>query len=388
MHGCSSLFRRLRLRATRTQWLQPLGSRQRTVAGWFPDSQDWAPEGPLPRLCPGPRSSRPCTFVSLFVSPGDSLPLRRRSLCHPARASEAPPLSPEPKEARPPHRVSWIEGIPGGPPCWPLRTPSSESSPLSEALLLLPPPIPELDSLSASSVEDEGDGPAPAAPQKKRRPSSAALPYKVLHRLSAVGSALSGLLSPERRLAHRVQELAQEPTSYLGGLVQSFVGHVLRGAGGRHPTSTDLLQEIRQMLSCFKGYLCESSELRAAADHGEAEELDLGMGAPGAQSWVGRGGVRISWFREVAASSGGSGRCGSTCWVSARPSGAERWVLAVLGCKVAAFCRRSGFDCDSAGRPNRALDRPGPACFSCGVDVRLGGKTRKSWGGLSPAEFA
>ncbi|KAJ6663751.1 hypothetical protein lerEdw1_009830 [Lerista edwardsae] len=226
---------------------------------------------------------------------GDPLPLRRRSFCHSlawrgsAQAPEAPPLSPEPKEVRSPHRVSWIEGVPAtttmAPPSWSLATPSSEPSLPSETLLL--PPIPELDSLSVSSVEDEGEGPtlaAPAAGQKKRRPSSAALPYKVLHRLSAVGSALSGLLSTERRVVHRVQELAQEPASYLGGLVQSFVGHILRGAGARHPTSTDMLQEIRQMLSSFKGYLCESAELRAVASHSEAEELDLGGNSSGSST--------------------------------------------------------------------------------------------------------
>lgn len=144
---------------------------------------------------------------------------------------------------------------------------------------MLLPLIPELDSLSVSSMEDEGDTLALASAtmsQKQRRSSSAALPYKVLHRLSAVGNALSGLLSTERRISNRVQELAQEPTSYLGGLVQSFVGHILRGAGMRHPTSTDMLQEIRQMLSSLKGYLCESSELRVVADHIEAEDLDLG----------------------------------------------------------------------------------------------------------------
>uniref|UniRef100_A0A8D2LGM6 Uncharacterized protein n=1 Tax=Varanus komodoensis TaxID=61221 RepID=A0A8D2LGM6_VARKO len=142
------------------------------------------------------------------------------------------------------------------------ETPSSES----------------LDSLSISSVEDEGEGasPASAAPQKRNRHSSSLLTYKVLHRLSAVGSAFSGFLSAERRVSKRVQELAQEPSSYVGGLVQSFVGHILRGAGARHLTSTEMLQEIRQMISNLKGYLCESSELRAVCEHSELEEMDLG----------------------------------------------------------------------------------------------------------------
>uniref|UniRef100_A0A8C3I0P1 VPS9 domain-containing protein n=1 Tax=Chrysemys picta bellii TaxID=8478 RepID=A0A8C3I0P1_CHRPI len=125
----------------------------------------------------------------------------------------------------------------------------------------------------ASSVEEEADA-HPATPRKKHQ--SAALPGRVLHRLSAVGSALTSFLSAERRLAKRVQELTQEPASYVGGLVQNFVGHVLRGGAARHPTSTDLLQEIRQMISSLKGYLCESSELQDAWEYGDLEELDLG----------------------------------------------------------------------------------------------------------------
>nr|XP_028595674.1 LOW QUALITY PROTEIN: ras and Rab interactor-like protein [Podarcis muralis] len=207
-------------------------------------------------------------------------PLHRSLACSSSEAvSEEPPLSPDPhlKEIKSPHRVSWIEGIPTmPPPAWPLQKSSSESSLLSENILL--PPIPELDSLSVSSVEDETEGllAAAAAQQKKQRRSSSALSYKVFQRLSAVGSTLSGFLSAERRVSKRVQELAQEPSSYVGGLVQSFVGHILRGAGKRHATSTVLLQEIRQMISNLKGYLCESSELHVVCEHSEAEEMDLG----------------------------------------------------------------------------------------------------------------
>ncbi|XP_062996266.1 ras and Rab interactor-like protein [Elgaria multicarinata webbii] len=200
-------------------------------------------------------------------------------------ALEEPHSSPDllQKEIRSPHRVSWIEGVPAeSPPGWPLKKSNSESSLLSESMLL--PPIPELDSLSISSVEDEGDGlPLTAATsQRRQRRSSAMLTYKVFQRLSAMGSALSGFLSAERRVSKRVHELAQDPSTYVGGLVQSFVGHILRGAGTRHPTSTDMLQEIRQMISNLKGYLCESSELRTICEHSEEEEMDLGCVVEGA----------------------------------------------------------------------------------------------------------
>ncbi|XP_032083543.1 ras and Rab interactor 2-like [Thamnophis elegans] len=188
-----------------------------------------------------------------------------------------PPWSPtvSQKETRAPHRVSWVEGISAEAfPC--LKKARSESLLLNDSLLL--PLIPELDSLSISSVEDEGEGPPTTpSPQKRRRPSSVTFTHKVLHRLSAMSSALTGFLSPERRVAKRVQELVQEPTSDVGGLVQNFVEHIQRGAGSWHPTSTDMLQEIRLMISNLKGYLVESSDLRAAyCEYGDAEELDLG----------------------------------------------------------------------------------------------------------------
>ncbi|KAL8219857.1 UNVERIFIED_CONTAM: hypothetical protein K2H54_035046, partial [Gekko kuhli] len=167
--------------------------------------------------------------------------------------SEEPPASPDllQKEAKSPHRVSWIEATSATAlPCCPPKESGSEPSPLQEPLVL--PPIPELDSLSLSSMEDDGDSLPLTASHKKRRSSAATLTHKVRHRLSAVGSTLGGLLSAERRISNRVQELAQEPTSYLGGL------------------------EIRQMISNLKGYLGESSELRAVCEHGETEEMDLG----------------------------------------------------------------------------------------------------------------
>nr|XP_060642848.1 ras and Rab interactor-like protein [Anolis sagrei ordinatus] len=181
------------------------------------------------------------------------------------------------KDIRSPHRVSWIEGAPANAfPAWPLKKSSSESSLLSDTLSL--PLIPELDSLSISSVEDEAEGlpSTPAAVHKRRPCSSAVLSTKVFRRLSAVSLVLGGFLSADRRISKRVQELAQDPSSYVGGLVQSFVGHLLQGGGLRHPTSTEMLQEIRQMISNLKGYLCESSELQVICEHYEAEDMDLG----------------------------------------------------------------------------------------------------------------
>lgn len=225
--------------------------------------------GQLGALEPG-KEEEPCKA-------GDAAPalLKRKLLLRrPAwNMSEEAPASPpaeRPEGPASPHRVSWIEGGPGVP--WALTRSRSESSLLGPADSLLLPPIPELDSLSISSVEEEADA-HPVTPRKKHH---SALPGRVLHRLSAVGSALTGFLSAERRLARRVQELAQEPASYVGGLVQNFLGHVLRGGMARHPNSTDMLQEIRQMISNIKGYLLESSELHDTWEYGDLEEMDLG----------------------------------------------------------------------------------------------------------------
>ncbi|XP_074872657.1 ras and Rab interactor-like protein [Carettochelys insculpta] len=279
--------------------INPLFLAEHSSVDWLPAGEQ--PPGHLPerggtvRLKngqgPGRLNKPPAPAEAEPGRPGAPEPGKEEELCKgdaPAAAAkrkqllrrpawnvseETPATPPAERQEGPasPHRVSWIEGPLGVP--WALKKSYSESSLLGPVDGLLLPPIPELDSLSVSSVEEEVEA-HPVTPRKKRL--SAALPGRVLHRLSAVGSALSGFLSAERRLAKRVQELAQEPASYIGGLVQNFVGYALRGGMARHPTSTDMLQEIRQMISSIKGYLLESSELHDPWEYGDPEEMDLG----------------------------------------------------------------------------------------------------------------
>ncbi|RXM96361.1 Ras and Rab interactor 3, partial [Acipenser ruthenus] len=158
-----------------------------------------------------------------------------------------------------PHRVSWIEG---------------SLSPFS----LLPPAC-ELDSLSLSSVEEEdaqeGDTrahtlprahtPAPSAsPRQATKRHSLALTDKVRHRLSAVGNALGGLLSAERRVWSRVAELSQRGGSEFGGRLRSFLKRPPTLTP--HDSSTELLSEVRQALSDLKSCLRQGSELQTLLD--------------------------------------------------------------------------------------------------------------------------
>ncbi|XP_069500314.1 ras and Rab interactor-like protein isoform X2 [Ambystoma mexicanum] len=177
----------------------------------------------------------------------------------------------EKKTSMSPHRASWIEE--NHHPNFTLKKARSESS-LSSGVSFLLPPIPELDSLSISSIEDEGEcHNAPPSPRKKRH-SSTTISSKVRHSLLAVSSAFGGLISLQKRIKIRVLELSKDSDSYFGGLVQSFRCHMLQGTS-QHLTSTEMLQDIRQTMTNLKSYLCESSELQAEVEQVCQEDFDL-----------------------------------------------------------------------------------------------------------------
>lgn len=152
-----------------------------------------------------------------------------------------------------PHRVSWIEdGVWLPPP----RPPPS-----------LHPPSLELDSLSISSVEEEQDAQA-ASPAPPLHPCALRLADKVIHRLSAVGQALGGLVSQRKRLTNRVQELSERKGAAFADAVRGFVEAALRkGAdpGGVAPGS-EFLQEVRSALSALKETLLDYQEIQALLD--------------------------------------------------------------------------------------------------------------------------
>uniref|UniRef100_H3DN52 Ras and Rab interactor 3 n=1 Tax=Tetraodon nigroviridis TaxID=99883 RepID=H3DN52_TETNG len=129
------------------------------------------------------------------------------------------------------------------------------------------------ESCSSSSTEEEGD-PSPDQEQQnhaadsrstkvtiKRIPTTMMLD-RARHRLSTV---LTGLISHDRRLTQRIVELARDPLSYFGSLVRQ--GKRKRTShfhlGPNHSSSTELLQEIRQMVTQLKSYLLQSTELQS-----------------------------------------------------------------------------------------------------------------------------
>ncbi|KAM4589334.1 ras and Rab interactor 2 [Fundulus diaphanus] len=180
----------------------------------------------------------------------------------PQRAStgslSTPPMPGTPEQHRhsspvpqSPHRVSWIEdGVWLPPP-----RPSS----------FLTPPSLELDSLSISSIEEEQE--TQIASTTPHHPSAHRLADKVIHRLSAVGQALGGLVSQKKRLTNRVVELSERKGTAFGEAVKGFVEMTLKG--GSDPsglTGAEFLQEVRSSLSSLREILLDYPDIQAILD--------------------------------------------------------------------------------------------------------------------------
>ncbi|XP_028320267.1 ras and Rab interactor 3 isoform X1 [Gouania willdenowi] len=167
----------------------------------------------------------------------------------PTSGSSTPELqrhnSPVPQS---PHRVSWIEdGI------W--LPPPRLSSPLHLPSL-------ELDSLSVSSIEEEQE------PQMQNHgcnhPSAHRLAGKVMHRLSAVGQALGGLVSQKKKLTNRVVELSERKDGAFAESVKDFLDLVLKkGANPNGVMGSEFLQEVRSMLTSLRETLFDYPEILA-----------------------------------------------------------------------------------------------------------------------------
>uniref|UniRef100_A0A096M8T8 Ras and Rab interactor 3 n=1 Tax=Poecilia formosa TaxID=48698 RepID=A0A096M8T8_POEFO len=113
----------------------------------------------------------------------------------------------------------------------------------------------DLDSCSTSSTEEEDRSCTKGA--VRRTPTI--MLDRARHRLSTV---LTGLICHDGRLTKRIIELARDPVSYFGNLVKDHRAFTLETMS-KHTTSTELLQEIRQMMTQLKSYLLQSTELQA-----------------------------------------------------------------------------------------------------------------------------
>ncbi|CAB1348746.1 unnamed protein product [Coregonus sp. 'balchen'] len=157
-----------------------------------------------------------------------------------------PLFSPAPQS---PHRVSWIEDN-----VWLSKPPPSS---------LLRPPSLELDSLSISSIEEEPE--SVTSPSHSPHPSYR-LADKVKHRLSAVGLAIGGLGSPQKRLTKRVQELSKRRGGVFAEAVLEFVEMTLGAGFTPGMTGVDLLQEVRTALTALRETLLDCPEIHIFID--------------------------------------------------------------------------------------------------------------------------
>lgn len=129
------------------------------------------------------------------------------------------------------------------------------------------------DSYSTSSAEEELEF---SSPNVKKKPSM--ILDKARHRLSFVSfaSVFHAFLSSDRKLYKKVVELAQDKSSYFGSLVQDYKVYSLEMMA-RQTSSTEMLQEIRTMMTQLKSYLLQSTELKALVEPTLHSEEELGQ---------------------------------------------------------------------------------------------------------------
>lgn len=127
------------------------------------------------------------------------------------------------------------------------------------------------DSYSTSSAEEELEF---GSPSVKKKPSM--ILDKARHRLSfaSFASVFHAFLSNDRKLYKKVVELAQDKGSYFGSLVQDYKVYSLEMMD-RQTSSTEMLQEIRTMMTQLKSYLLQSTELKALVEPAPHSEEEL-----------------------------------------------------------------------------------------------------------------
>ncbi|XP_053125626.1 ras and Rab interactor 3 [Hemicordylus capensis] len=124
-------------------------------------------------------------------------------------------------------------------------------------------PASEPDSYSTSSTEDELENITSPSVKKSR----SMILGRARHRLSMVSlsNVFTAFLSADRKLQKKIVELAQVKDSYFGNLVQDYKVYSLEMMA-RQSSSTEMLQEIRLMMTQLKSYLIQSTELKAFVD--------------------------------------------------------------------------------------------------------------------------
>ncbi|XP_071972639.1 ras and Rab interactor 3 isoform X2 [Engystomops pustulosus] len=123
---------------------------------------------------------------------------------------------------------------------------------------------PEADSYSTSSADEDTEQPTSASIKK----SHSFMLDRAKNRLSivAITNVFTAFMPADRKLQKRITELAYDKDSYFGNLVQDYKAYSLEMMA-KQSSSTEMLQEIRLMMTQLKSYLVQSTELKAMVDH-------------------------------------------------------------------------------------------------------------------------
>uniref|UniRef100_A0A8B9N7V6 Ras and Rab interactor 3 n=1 Tax=Accipiter nisus TaxID=211598 RepID=A0A8B9N7V6_9AVES len=132
--------------------------------------------------------------------------------------------------------------------------------------------VSEPDSYSTSSTEDDLETLSSSSSKKTR----SVILGKAKNRLSFVSlsNVFTVFLSSDRKLQKKIVELAQDKDSYFGNLVQDYRVYSLEMMA-KQSSSTEMLQEIRMMMTQLKSYLVQSTELKSLIDPASYTEEQL-----------------------------------------------------------------------------------------------------------------
>ncbi|NWS73028.1 RIN3 protein, partial [Crotophaga sulcirostris] len=130
----------------------------------------------------------------------------------------------------------------------------------------------EPDSYSTSSAEEDLE--MLSSSSGKKTPSL--ILGKAKNRLSFVSlsNVFTVFLSSDRKLQKKIVELAQDKDSYFGNLVRDYRVYSLEMMA-KQSSSTEMLQEIRMMMTQLKSYLVQSTELKSLIDPASYTEEQL-----------------------------------------------------------------------------------------------------------------
>ncbi|NXC04801.1 RIN3 protein, partial [Orthonyx spaldingii] len=130
----------------------------------------------------------------------------------------------------------------------------------------------EPDSYSTSSTEDDLEMLSSSSGKKTR----SVILAKAKNRLSLVNlsNVFTVFLSSDRKLQKKIVELAQDKDSYFGNLVRDYRVYSLEMMA-KQSSSTEMLQEIRLMMTQLKSYLVQSTELKSLIDAASYTEEQL-----------------------------------------------------------------------------------------------------------------